>query len=137
MRQTGLVISSDSEHALIQIIRQSACGGNCKSCSGSCSSMGFLISAFNPINAKIGEIVYVDSETNKIMKTAALFYIFPLVVIIIGIVVSKLYLFPNYETVFSDVIALIIGAALYTFSLFLIKLISKNKKVIYTISRKF
>jgi len=136
MRQTGRVISSDNDHALIQIVRQSACGGNCKSCGGSCSPMGVLISTPNPIDAKQGEVVNVDSESNKILKIAALFYIVPLIVIVAGIILSKLYFFPKDTSVFSDIIALIIGAILYTLSLFLIHLFSKKKTIEYTISRR-
>tara|TARA_Y100001933_G_scaffold258657_1_gene307055 strand:+ start:1120 stop:1539 length:420 start_codon:yes stop_codon:yes gene_type:complete len=136
MRQTGRVISSDSDHALIQIVRQSACGGNCKSCGGSCSVMGVLISTSNPINAKQGEIVNVDSETNKVLKIAAIFYVVPLIVIVAGIILSKLYFFPDDTSILSDVFALTIGAALYTFSLFLIHLFSRKKTIEYTISKQ-
>lgn len=135
MRQNGRVISSDADHALIQIVRQSACGGNCKSCGGSCNAMGVLISTSNPINAKQGEIVQVDSETNKVLRIAAMFYIVPLFMIIIGIILSKLYLFPDNTNMLSDVIALTIGLAMYTFSLFLIHFFSKKKTIEYTISR--
>lgn len=135
MRQTGRVISSDKDHALIQIVRQSACGGNCKSCGGSCSAMGVLISTSNPISAKQGELVQVDSETNKVLKIAAVFYLIPLFMIVAGILMSKLYFFPHDTSILSDVIALTIGASLYIFSLFLIHLFSKKKAIEYSISR--
>lgn len=136
MRQTGRVISSDNDHALIQIVRHSACGGNCKSCGGSCSTMGILISTSNTIKAKQGELVHVDSETNKVLRIAAIFYVVPLIFIVAGIILSKLFFFPNDTGVLSDVIALTIGAALYTFSLFLIHLFSKKKTIEYTLSRR-
>ncbi len=135
MRQRGKIISSDSDQALVQIIRQSACGGNCKSCGGSCSAVGFLISTSNPIMAKQGELVNVDSDTNEVLKIAAILYIIPLAVIILGIIISKLYFFTDETSVFSDVIALSIGASLYAFTLFLIHLFSKKKTINYTISR--
>lgn len=97
--------------------------------------MGVLISTSNPINAKQGELVNVDSETNTVLKIAAVFYIIPLIVIVSGIILSKLYFFPDDTSILSDVIALIIGATLYTFSLFLIHLFSKKKTIEYTISR--
>lgn len=136
MRQTGQVISSDKDHALVQIVRQSACGGDCNSCRGTCNTIGVLISTSNPIAAKKGEFVYIDSETSNILKIAALFYIVPLIVIVAGIILSKVYFFPNNSDTFSDIIALIIGAILYSCSLFLIHLVTKKKTIEYTISRR-
>lgn len=136
MNQTGRVISSDNEHALVQIVRESACGQNCNKCGGTCSVMGVLISTPNSINAKKGDIVTIHSETNKIIRIAAIIYLIPLFFIVSGIILSKLLFFKNEISIFSDVFALIIGVTLYILCLFFIHLYSKKETIEYTISKK-
>lgn len=131
----GRVISSDSEYALIEVIRESACGGNCKACGTNCSTSVF-ISTSNLIDAKQGDCVDIDSDTNKILSSVALLYLIPLVIIIAGIFISKQFIASKELEIFSDVIALSIGLVLYAISLFLIHLFSKNKTIEYHISRR-
>jgi len=74
MIQICKVISSDREQALIQVVRKSACGGNCDKCGSSCS-MGYLISVPNTVDAKLGELVDIEYyllKSNK--KELSIFY---------------------------------------------------------------
>lgn len=136
MRQTGRVISSDNEKVTIQVVRESACGGNCKSCGGACNTIGVTITADNTIDARPGEIVNVDSESSEVLKIAAVFYLIPLVVIIAGIVLSKVYLFPDGQSAHSDLIALAVGGSGCILSLIGIHYFTRQKKIHYTLSRK-
>lgn len=64
--------------AEIVVTRQSACGGNCASCQGCAEKNEMRVQAYNPIEAKPGQRVVVESSTAKIIKAAALVYIMPL-----------------------------------------------------------
>lgn len=134
MNQIGKVISSDYDQALVQVIRQSACGGNCGSCGTSCSS-GILLSVSNSIDAKQGELVIIESETPQILKGAALFYIFPLLVVTFGIFITKYFIGEKTTRISSDIIALSIAIVLYGICLYFIHHVSKENSIKYTISR--
>lgn len=134
MRQKGRIISSDSEYALVQVMRESACGENCKSCGTNCSSSVF-ISTLNSIDAKQGDFVDIYSDTSKVLGTIALLYLVPLFIIISGIFISKRFIANHEVEMLSDVIALTLGIVLYAISLFLIHILSKNKTIKYYISR--
>jgi len=134
MRQKGRIVSSDSDYALVQVMRESACGENCKSCGTNCNT-SVLISTSNSIDAKQGDFVDIYSDTSKILGTIALAYIVPLFIIISGIFISKRFIANNEVEMLSDVIALTIGIILYAISLFLIHIFSKNKTIKYYISR--
>jgi sigma-E factor negative regulatory protein RseC len=134
MQQKGRVISSDSDYALVQVMRETSCGENCKSCGTNCAS-SVLISTSNSIDAKQGDFVDIYSDTSKILATIALAYIVPLIIVISGIFISKRFIAYNEIEMLSDVIALVIGIILYAISLFLIHIFSKNKTIKYYISK--
>lgn len=132
MRQKGRIVSSDSNYALVEVMRYSSCGEKCKSCGTNCSTSVF-ISTYNSIEAKQGDYVDIYSDTNKILSAVALLYLVPLIIIIAGIFISKQFIANNQVEMLSDVIALSLGVILYSISLFLIHLFSKNKTIKYNI----
>lgn len=86
MQQTALVKKIiKNGHALIEVTRPTACGGNCVSCGGLCGRGVKVESvAENPIGAKQGDTVMVETESRQIIKAALLVYAVPLVLLIIG-----------------------------------------------------
>lgn len=80
MRQKATVASllSDGRAELI-VVRQSACSGDCHACGG-CGSVKqtLRVTAQNPIAAKCGERVWIESGSAPILKGAALVYLLPL-----------------------------------------------------------
>jgi len=64
--------------AQIAVKRESACGGNCKSCGG-CSGNIMRVSARNNVSAQVGDRVIVSSSTGSILKAAAVVYVIPIV----------------------------------------------------------
>lgn len=132
MKQVGKVISSDHEQALIQVMRQAACGGDCGKCGSSCS-MGFLISVPNTAHVKPGELVDIESNTRHILGTAALFYVIPLVFIVLSIMATKWLSPVDMPNSHSDLIAIGMGVLLYAISLFLIHLVDRKRKITYII----
>ncbi|MGI6029420.1 MAG: SoxR reducing system RseC family protein [Candidatus Heteroscillospira sp.] len=66
--------------AEIAVRRESACGGNCHACGGTCSFKNLMkVSAKNSVMAEVGSRVVVESSTASILKAAAVVYVIPLV----------------------------------------------------------
>ena len=66
-------------------VRESACSGDCHKCSG-CGAVEqkLFITAQNPIGAKPGETVRMRTESGPVLMGAAVLYILPLVLFLIG-----------------------------------------------------
>ena len=86
MQQTVKVIKCNEDGtAQVACLRQSACSGDCHKCSG-CGAVEqtMLFEARNPIGAKPGELVVVESQSGPVLKAAAVLYMLPLVLFIAG-----------------------------------------------------
>ena len=61
-------------------VRESACSGDCHKCSGcGAAKEAILLEAKNPIGAKPGDLVTIESETGPVLKAAAVMYLLPMV----------------------------------------------------------
>lgn len=61
-------------------IRESACSGDCHKCSGcGAAKEAVLFTADNPIGARKGDLVKVESATGPVLKAATVLYMLPLV----------------------------------------------------------
>ena len=66
--------------ATVLCVRESACSGDCHKCSGcGAAKESILLRADNPIGARVGDLVKVESETGPVLKAAAVLYMLPLV----------------------------------------------------------
>lgn len=75
----------DNGTAQVVHVRESACSGDCHKCSGcgaAKETMTFL--ADNPIGARRGDLVRVESATGPVLKAAAVLYVIPLVLFFLG-----------------------------------------------------
>ena len=71
--------------ATVLCIRESACSGDCHKCSGcGAAKEAILLRADNPIGARTGDLVKVESETAPVLKAAAVLYMLPLVLFFAG-----------------------------------------------------
>jgi len=92
MTQNALVIAVLSDGtARVQIERISACGHDCSTCDG-CGLMAAPIEAIakNPIGAKVGDTVLIESGTNRVLKFAALTYLLPIFLLFLFYGISRL-----------------------------------------------
>ena len=91
MTQTAVVTKIlDRGAALVEVERKTACGGDCGSCGGTCSFKNKLsVMASNSISASVGDSVVIESESSKIIGAAALVYLLPLLVFILGYSISS------------------------------------------------
>ena len=66
-------------------IRESACSGDCHKCSGcGAAKESITLTARNAIGAKPGEVVIVKSDSAPVLRGAVVLYILPLVLFILG-----------------------------------------------------
>lgn len=90
MQQQVRVLTSNADgSAQVACVRQSACSGDCHKCSG-CGAVEqtMIFTARNPIGARPGDIVNVESATAPVLKAAIVLYMLPLFLFIAGYLVG-------------------------------------------------
>ena len=128
MQQTVKILSCNADGtAQVACLRQSACSGDCHKCSG-CGAVEqtMIFTARNPIGARAGEMVIVESESGPVLKAAAVLYMLPLVLFIAGYLVGMQWKLGG-----------LLGAAAFVLSIGIIvaydRLVMKKKNTVYTI----
>lgn len=82
MKETGIVKDISGEFCHVVVRRKSACGENCASCGGGCKLQNQICLVKNTKNAKPGDIVEIEIDTAKVLKSAFLVYILPILIFI-------------------------------------------------------
>ena len=99
----------DAEHAEISVPRKSACGHDCEECAGcGISGTAVHVRALNTCDAQPGQKVVVESDTNKMLRIVAFVYMIPVVLFLLGYVVTTM-LSPNVSLQYT---VAVIGAIL-------------------------
>ena len=114
--------------AQVVLVRQSACSGDCHKCSGcGAAQETLMLDARNPIGAKPGDLVNIESESGPVLAAAAVMYILPLVLFLIGYAIGAVW---GLGALFGGVcFVLSIGIAVaYD------RLVVKKKETVYTIT---
>lgn len=129
MEKIGQLITTNGSMAKVQVWRASACGEKCVSCNGGCSTTSIYINAHNKVSAKPGQMVRVEMETKKVMKAASLTYLFPLILLILGIF-SGYKIFPFLSFAISlELFAFLIGLTFMGVSFYIVKVIYNEKSI--------
>lgn len=68
--------------------RASACGGDCGHCGGCTDAQTVLVRAYNPIGAKPGDRVVVESASRQVLGAAAAVYLLPVLLLLGGYVLA-------------------------------------------------
>lgn len=100
MKNTGLVTEICDDKIKVRFIKESACGGNCASC-GACNSKPVEILIKNTLGAKCGDKVEVESDTGKILFSAFLLYIVPLIILISVYLIANMFAKEIYSIILS------------------------------------
>jgi len=81
----------NNDYAEISVPRKSACGHDCEECAG-CGVSGAAVHAraANPIGAIPGQKVVVESSTKKMLGIVAFVYFIPVLLFLVGYVVTAL-----------------------------------------------
>ena len=110
-------------------MRQSACSGDCHKCSGcGAAQEALMLTAHNPIGAKPGDMVVIQSETAPVLMGAAMLYMLPLVLFFLGYALGAVL----WQ------MGALVGCLAFVLSIALCVLydrkIAKKRKTIYTIT---
>ena len=89
MKETGIVKSVTGDLCQVVVTRKSACGDNCASCKGGCKVNNQLCTAKNPLNAQPGDKVEIEMDTKKVLKSAFLVYMLPIIIFISAYFLSE------------------------------------------------
>ena len=75
----------DNHYAEVSVPRKTACGHDCEECAGcGVSGAAVMAKARNPIGAKPGQKVVVESNTQKMLGIVATVYLIPVVLFLVG-----------------------------------------------------
>jgi len=127
MEQIGVVISLNGSKAKVQCQTKLGCD-ECGACKSSCSTSATFIDAENPINAKIGDKVYVAIEKSSYSKMTYRAYLIPTVFLIIGILFG-VYVLKN------EILAILIGLASCFLTYFIFKKFFKDIDFEYKLTK--
>ena len=79
--------------ALVSHVRQSACSGDCHKCSGcGAAAETIVLKARNPIGARPGDLVRMESASGPVLLAAAVLYVAPVVLFFLGYLLGVLLL---------------------------------------------
>ncbi len=128
MEQTGYVIESKNGIAKIRVNRESACGGNCVSCSG-CPANAIIVEAEDNIGLRKGDMITLYEDSRKVIKYAIIGYGFMALLLVIGAYIG-------YMITKRDIMALISAAVFLLVGFLIVKLIFKNVDSKFIIKNK-
>ena len=120
MYNEGKVIQIDGEYASVKIVREGACGHDCKSCAG-CGPGKTTILALNEIHANEGDFVELEGD-GKIVYRAFIVYLLPVLMFFIG------YSIGWYALKFGDTPCIITGLIFFLGTIIFNILFSKREK---------
>ena len=109
-------------------IRQSACSGDCHKCSG-CGAVQehMVFTAHNPIGAKPGDVVTVQTSTGPVLAAAAVMYLLPLALFFVGCFFGSLW----QKTILTGGAGFALGIAM---AVLYDRLVAKKRALQYTIT---
>lgn len=85
MKEAGLVLEAWENKAKVRFNRTSACS-KCQACGMMAGQSEIVITARNDLHAKEGDRVEVQFNTKNALQTSAIAYLFPLGMLILGVV---------------------------------------------------
>lgn len=83
MEIIGTVIAVDKDKATVKVRRVSACGENCANCKGVCETTSATTVAENMVEAQVGDMVKIESESSAVIRAALILYMVPIAVTIL------------------------------------------------------
>lgn len=78
MTGEGLIIKTCGNTATVKIKRSSACGHDCGECN-LCKNPDIEVEILNPIGAQKGDRVKIGTDTAKVLKSAFMLYMLPII----------------------------------------------------------
>ena len=82
MKEKGIVRSTENGICIVSVVRSGACGEDCANCSGACELKTRECTAVNTAGASAGDVVLIEMDSRKVLKSAFFVYILPLALFI-------------------------------------------------------
>ena len=124
-----VVKHNDDGTARVVLVRESACSGDCHKCSGcGAAKQTMYVTAKNPIQAPVGAVVVLRSESGPVLAAAAMLYMMPLGLFFLGYLLGAVLWQRGGLLGCIAFVLGIAGAALYD------RLVMKRKNTVYTIT---
>ncbi len=133
MDEIGVVKSIDGITAKVMVSRKASCCENCGKDVCDVPESGVETEAINTIGASVGQKVSIVTESYTYLKGAMLIYVLPVVALILGAILGKLYLPGYFHKTDSDLLAALGGFLMFFASLVLVRILSSgmNRKTEY------
>ena len=109
------VLRIDAPFVMVEVLRQSACSGECKDCSG-CSAKSMQVKAFCDLSVEVGDRVSVSSPKEYVLLGMFVVFILPLILPVVA-----------YMLAAKSGFGILFAAVALVFSLVAIWLLSKSK----------
>ena len=118
-QQAQVIRIVNNTTARVAVKRKSACSGDCHTCHG-CPHPDeiVMVDADNFVGAQKGDDVIVRSDTNRVLKLAAMLYLMPLVLFFLGY-----FVMPGGETP-----RVIVGVAAFVVGILICMYVSRSMK---------
>lgn len=127
MAQIGKVESVKNKNVFVTVIREEACA-HCQMCTtGINEGKKCTIEAVNKCDAKVGDTVEIDVQSNFFLRATAIMYGLPLVAMMVGIGVS-LAILESIQVSNAEIISAVIGLVLTALVYLTINKREKNNK---------
>ena len=118
MVEYGEVIEIRESIAMVKFRRTSACG-RCRACGMLSNQNEIVVEVPNELNARVGDYVSVSITMRKAMRASAIAYVFPLGMLIVGVLVG--WLLSDVGKVFSNAdVTMAVCAIIFAFLAFLL-----------------
>ena len=127
MRELGEVVAIEDGIAKVKFKRSSACG-HCGACGILKDMSEIVIEVKNSLGASVGERVEVEFEESNSLKSAALAYLFPLIMLIMGVVLGYVIGSSGLLPIPTEIFAAILGIVFVIITWFILRLIDKKLK---------
>ncbi len=124
MKQLGRVIAEENGAFRVSVVRETACGESCASCSAKCTFKNQVITAARRDGVHIGDLVVFEMSTGKVLTAAFLVYIMPLIVFAAVYMILYYCGSGEYKAIISSAVAACLWFAIMHF-------IDKKLKVLF------
>ena len=124
-----IVKQNEDGTARVVLVRESACSGDCHKCSGcGAAKQTLFLTARNPIQAPVGSVVIIQSQSGPVLAAAAMLYMMPLGLFFLGYLLGEVLW---QRGGLAGILAFglgVAGAIVYD------RLVMKKKETVYTIT---
>lgn len=114
MKQTGVVVEKTGNIARIECDRQSACDmcENASVCTEKCKKV--YATAVNAVNADIGDLVEIETESSLVLKNAFIVFFLPVILSVVAFFAIE-RLFGSTVAVIATLVVLVVSLVLFAF----------------------